>query len=54
LAEQVKDADHVITDADLVVHVAFTDDRKFHERLLIKLVDGKLRLVGRQVETDDE
>lgn len=55
LEEQVKDADHVITDNDLVVHAVANDDRgKFHHRLLIKLVDGKPRLVGIQVETEDE
>jgi hypothetical protein len=55
LPEQVKDADHVLTDNDLVVHVVVNREAgKFHHRLLIKLVDGKPRLVGTQVETDDE
>jgi hypothetical protein len=55
LKEDAKDADHVITDNDLVVHVVANDDQgKFHHRLLIKVVGGKPRLVGIQAETQDD
>ena len=51
----VKDADAVITENDLVVHVVVNrGEGGVHHRLLITMKGGKPRLVGTQVETDDE
>jgi len=53
--EQAKDAEAVITDEDLVVHVEVMDfDGKFQRRMLIKLVEGKPRLVGTQTQAEKE
>jgi len=53
--QQALDAEAVMAEEDLVVHVVLDDpDSKFHSRLLVKLVDGKPRLVGIQPEQVDK
>lgn len=53
--KHAKEASIVLGDDDLVVRVEVLEKRGSSQgRLLIRTKDGKLRLVGTQVETDDK